>query len=616
MHRRQFLASGATAGAASLLGAPALLAQAPATTAGDERMAALMEAMAQEDLRNRPQLATERGLDVGALAPLRARLDNVSQAARTKRFARAGMRLAQLNAVPDIALSEPWRLHRAVVAYAYAREAKGGARYRFGETTDGYAPFSPFVISQLTGAYFTVPDFLTSQHPVNTRADAEAWLARLSAFPAALDANTAALRADAAKGVLAPDYALDAARRQIAALRAAEPASSPLALELAKKATAAGVPGNWAARAGAIVRSAIYPALDRQLAAIDALRPQARPEPGIWRIPDGEAFYADALAFHTTTTLNPDEVHRLGLAQVAELHGRLDPLLRAEGLREGTVGERIARLSARPDQLYPETAAGRTALLAYLVENNRKIRARMPEVFATIPPDAMDIVRVPPEIQDGAPNGYAQGGSLDGKRPGRFYINLKNTAEWPRFTLDTLIYHEAIPGHLWHDAQLRAFGQIPLLRRSIAFSAYNEGWAHYAEQLADEMGFYDANPLGRIGYLQALLYRAVRLVVDTGMHAKRWTREQSTRYFIEATGFLQGRVQREVDRYSIWPGQACAYKIGHNEWVRLRQLAEARVGASFDVKQFHDLLRAGIMPLVLLAQLVEARFPAGAARAA
>ena len=232
----------------------------------------------------------------------------------------------------------------------------------------------------------------------------------------------------------------------------------------------------------------------------------------------------------------------------------------------------------------------------------------MPEVFRTLPADTIDIVRVPPEIQDGAPFGYAQPGSLDGKRPGRFYINLKDTAELPRFGLESIVYHEAIPGHLWHGAQLRASGDIPLLRRSISFAAYNEGWAHYSEQLADELGMYERNPLGRIGYLQALLFRAVRLVVDTGMHAKRWGRRRAIDYFVEATGFLEGRAQREVDRYAAWPGQACAYKVGHNEWVRLRQLAQSRAGATFNPKDFHDLLRAGIMPLVLLGQLVDARF--------
>lgn len=611
MDRRRFLTASAAGGATTLLSSHALLAQAPAANAGDAKMAALMEGMAQEDLRLFPQLATERGLDVGPLAGQRSRLNDESRAARQRNFARSASRLMQLNAVPDSALSDTWRLNRAVVAYAYERQAKGGARYRFGEArgTFDYAPFSPYVISQQTGAYYTVPDFLASQHPVTNRADAEAWLARLSAFPRMLDANTADLRTDAAAGVLAPDFALDAARAQIAKLRESAPERSPLALKLAEKAAAAGAKGNWAARAGQVIRRGTYPALDRQLAAIDAVRPQASSEPGVWRLPEGEQFYADALAFHTTTTLSPDEVHRLGLSQVAELHAKLDPLLRAQGLTSGSVGKRIAQLSARPDQLYPNTDAGRADLLAYLVEKNRAIRARMPEVFRTLPADTMDIVRVPPEIQDGAPFGYSQAGSLDGKRPGRFYINLKDTAELPRFGLDSIVYHESIPGHLWHQAQLRASGDIPLLRRSINFAAYNEGWAHYSEQLADELGMYERNPLGRIGYLQALLFRAVRLVVDTGMHAKRWSRRRAIDYFAEATGYLEGRVQREVDRYAAWPGQACAYKVGHNEWVRLRQLAQNRAGATFNPKDFHDLLRAGIMPLVLLGQLVDARFP-------
>ena len=574
-------------------------------------MAALMEAMAQEDLRLFPQLATERGLDVGLLAQQRSRLNDESRAARERDFARSAARLAQLNTIPDSALSSAWRLHRNVVAYAYQREVKGGSRYPFGEARGSfsYAPFSPFVISQQTGAYFTVPDFLAAQHPIASRSDAEAWLARLSSFANALDANTADFNTDAAAGVLAADFALDAARAQITKLRAPEPERNSLALKLAEKAAAAKVLGEWTVAAGKIIRSAIYPALDRQLTAIEAARPQASSQPGIWRIRDGQQFYADALAFHTTTKLTPDEVHKLGLSQVADLNSRLDPLLRAQGLSKGTVGERVVQLSARAEQLYPNTDGGRANLLAYLVAKNRTVRTRMPEVFETVPSDAMDIVRVPPEIEDGAPLGYAQAGSLDGKRPGRFYINLKDTTEWPRFGLDTLVYHEAIPGHLWHGAQLRAAGDLPMLRRSLNFAAYSEGWAHYAEQLADELGMYEGNSLGRIGYLQALLFRAARLVVDTGMHSKRWSRRLATHYFMEATGYLEGRSQREIDRYAGWPGQACAYKVGHNEWVRLRALAEARSGSPFDLQKFHELLGAGNMPLIMLAQLVDDRFP-------
>jgi uncharacterized protein (DUF885 family) len=446
---------------------------------------------------------------------------------------------------------------------------------------------------------------------VKSAGDAEAYLARLEAFPAALDANTATLKADAARGVLAPDFALDATLAQLARLRAPAGAESGLATSLSGRASTAGVAGDWNRRAAAIVEGQVYPALDRQIAALTALRPSATGDAGIWKIPDGEAFYAGALAFQTTTTKSPDEVHRLGLEQVADLSARLDVLLRSQGLAAGSVGERLTALSKRPDQLYANTDAGRAELIAALNVQTEDMRGRMPRVFATLPKSPVEVVRVPPDIQDGAPNGYATPPTLDGSRPGRFYINLKDTAEWPKFALPTLTYHEALPGHQWEGAIALEAKDSSILRRvGLGFAAYGEGWALYAEQLAGELGAYDDNPLGMIGFLQSMQFRAVRMVVDTGMHSKRWSRAKATDYMVETTGMPRARVQREIDRYCIWPGQACSYKIGHTEWVRLREEAKARAGSKFDIKLFHDILRQGGMPLVVLQSVVEGLFPA------
>src|SRR5215217_5341164 len=299
-----------------------------------------------------------------------------------------------------------------------------------------------------------------------------------------------------------------------------------------------------------------------------------------------------------------------GLDQVKTLSAELDVLLRGQGLKDGAVGERLAALSKRPDQLWPNTDAGRAQLIQSLNEQTEAIRKKMPQVFRTLPKAPVEIVRVPPEIEDGAPNGYATPPTLDGSRPGRFYIYLKDTAEWPKFTLPTLTYHEALPGHQWDGAIALMSTHTPMLRRvGLGFSACSEGWALYAEQLADELGSYEGDPLGKIGFLQSLQFRAVRLVVDTGMHAKRWSREKATDYMVETTGMPRNRVQREIDRYCIWPGQACSYKIGHTEWVRLREEAKARTGAKFDIKTFHDVLRQGAMPLVVLEQVVKTTFP-------
>ena len=599
MDRRTFL--GSAAGAALAIGLPAV-AQ---TASEDAKLRALLDRFWEEQVDESPENATELGLDVGPRAHLRAELSDYSAAGRAADFARMKGRLARLKALDRSRLSPASQIDYDVVAYQYDRAVRGGERFTFGEGASAgfsYAPYSPYVVSQLSGPYQALPDFLDSKHPVQTAADADAYLARLRGLAVALDASTDALKGDAARGVLAPDFLLEATSVQLGKLAA----SDGLATDFAKKATAAGIAGDWQARADAMLRQAVRPAVERQRAAVDALRRTATHDAGIWKIPDGEAFYAGALAFQTTTDLKPDEVHQLGLDQVKDLTARIDVLLRAQGLTSGTVTERLVGLNTRPDQLYANTDAGRAELLTYLNGRVADVRARLPRVFATLPAAPMEIVRVPPSIEDGAANGYAQGASLDGKRPGRFYINLKDTAEWPRFSLPTLAYHEAYPGHQWQGAIARESQEIPIIRRlGGRFAAYGEGWALYAEQLSDELGVYDADPLGRIGYLQSLLFRAVRLVVDTGLHAKRWSRERATDYMVEATGRPRGGMQREINRYCIWPGQACSYKVGHNEWVRLREDARSRQGARFDEKAFHEILRRGSMPLVVLQQVVK-----------
>jgi uncharacterized protein (DUF885 family) len=608
MDRRQFLF-----GAAALAPLVATSAWAAATPGPlDAQLRTLLDSFWEADMDESPETATSRGLDVGARAAQRGKLGDYSAAGRAKWIAARKTRVQALAAIDPTKLSPAARIDHEVVSYTYGRIVTGGEAFTFGEGPAGfgYAPYSPYIVSQLTGAYQAIPDFLDSRHPVKTLADAEAYLSRLEAFPRALDENTAALQADAAKGVLAPDFALDAALAQLTRLRGAPAATSGLTRSLATRAEKAGLAGDWTTRAAAIVETKIYPALDRQIAAVTALRAKASSDAGAWKLPKGEAFYAGALAFQTTTKKTPEEVHQLGLTQVAELTREIDVLLKAQGLATGSVAQRLTTLSARPDQLYANTDAGRAELLADLNAQTAAIRAKMPLAFKSLPAAPVEIVRVPPDIEDGAPNGYATAPPLDGSRPGRFYINLKDTTEWPRLSLPTLTYHEALPGHQWQGAIARESTEIPLLRRAgMGFAAYGEGWALYAEQLADELGMYEGDPLGRIGYLQSLQFRAVRLVVDTGLHFKRWSRAQATDYMVDNTGMPRTRVQREIDRYCIWPGQACSYKIGHTEWVRLRAAAKARTGASFDLKTFHEVLRQGSMPLVVLERVLAAMMP-------
>jgi len=602
MDRRLFLSSGAAAAALTLVGENALAQAgrgAAATSAADARLNAAFDQVLAEAVRNSPEFATSLGFDTGANAGLRHKLGDNSYTAIADDLARSKKARATVTAVDPATLSPQARIDREVVLYNIESNIVGPERFGLG------SPQSPYPISQQDGVYFSFPDFLNSTHPVNTADDAEAYLDRLALMDRQLDNETEVQRREAAKGRVAPDFSLDLALGQMAKLRAPAAADNQLVQSLVRRARAANIPGDWQARATRVVETEVYPALDRQIALVRKLRQGARSAAGVWAIPQGEAIYAAALAQATTTTLSPDEVHRMGLEQVADLTAQLDPILRGQGLTEGSVGARLDQLNRLPAQLFADSDAGRAELLASLNAGVRAMQAKLPRAFTNPPNAPLEIRRVAPEIQDGAPNGYYFRAPLNGSRPAIYWINLKSVQDWPKYTLPSLTYHEGVPGH---HLQISTAQRAPThpLRKIAFFNAYLEGWALYAEQLADELGGY-ASPVERAGYLQSFLFRAARLVVDTGIHTKRWTHDQATQYLVDTVGFARGRSQREVERYCVSPGQACSYKIGHAAWLRARENAQRIAGARFDLKQFHDVLEAGAMPLSMLERIVEER---------
>jgi len=600
MQRRTFLSStGATALATFLPSA------APAAAAGsaDAELRRLLDRFFYERLNEGPEQATRLGLDAGPRAPLKARIADRSAAGAARELERARAERTALLRVDRTRLGVDARIDYDVVRYQLDRSL-AGARFTFGETNGRYAPY---ILSQLTGAYRDVPDFLDSQHRIKDAGDADAYLARLEAFPKAIDDDNARQRDDAAKGVFAPDYILDTTLRQLAALRDQPANRTVLVAALARKLADAKLPPERAVRAERIVTDAVFPALDRQIGLVRELRAKATHDAGVWRLPDGDAYYAAAAEAATTTRLSGEEIHQLGTTQVAEISARIDAILRKQGMTQGSVGERLVALNQRPDQLFPNTDPGREALLEQLNRQIKAMSARLPEAFLTMPKAPVEVRRVPATIQAGAPGGYYQSASLDGTRPAIYFINLRDTFDRPKFGLATLTHHEAVPGHHLQVSLALESANIPLIRRRGFFSGYGEGWALYAEQLADEMGMYEGDPLGQVGYLQSLLFRATRLVVDSGMHAKRWSRERATDFLIATTGIARGRSQGEIDRYTVWPGQACSYKIGHTVWNRLREEAKAKQGAAFDLKRFHQVLDLGAMPLDVLEQVVRER---------
>lgn len=605
MDRRQFLStSGAALGLGFVAGGSpaAALAQTAPQGSGDAALNALFEEIFQERIAESPEQATSLGLDKGSNAALKSKLDtDPAPVSRKKDLARDNRALARLKVVGTGNLSEAAKLNREVVTYSLETSIAAPSRW------DIDSAQRPYRIFQQGGAYFSTPDFLNSAHTIDNAADAEAYLSRLEQFPTVLDNDTEEQRAQAARGFLAPAWSIDLTLGQMRKLRDVAPEKSTLVESIAKRTKDKGVAGDWDRRAADIVAKSVYPALDRQIALMEKLKPTTRPGDGAWRLTDGGAIYAEALRQATTTNFSPAEVHQMGLTQVAEISAEIDKILKGQGYTQGTVGERLAALNNDPKQLYPDTPEGRLQLLADLNGDVKDMSARLPRDFATLPSAPLEIRAVPVEIQDGASNGYYRRAALDGSRPAIFFINLKELGDWPRFTLPTLSYHEGVPGHHLQISIMQESKDIPTLRKLGFFSGYSEGWALYAEQVADELGVYADDPLARAGFLQSFLFRAARLVVDTGLHTKNWSREQATDYMVRTTGYARARSQREVERYCTQIGQACSYKVGHTAWARARSEAQKKLGSKFDLKQFHEVLREGAMPLSILERRIRER---------
>jgi len=372
---------------------------------------------------------------------------------------------------------------------------------------------------------------------------------------------------------------------------------------LTRRTAEKGLSGPWQARAEAIVTGPVLAALQRQLAELNAEAALATSEAGMWSRPRGDEYYAWALKAATTTTLSPAEIHQIGQDQLAEIHGRMDPILRQLGYTSGTAGQRMVQLSQDPRFQFAQGDPGRAEIMAFIHQRIDWIRAQMPRAFERQVPARLEVRRLPLAEEPGAPTAYGGSGSKDGSIPGKMWINLRTTDLHRKYDIPTLVHHETIPGHVWEGEYSN---QLSLIRSVLSFSAFSEGWALYAEVLADELGAYDENPAWRLGYLQDQAYRAARLVVDTGMHAMRWSRERARDYFQTQVGKEVDEAANEIDRYCSWPGQACAYKIGQTQILRLRDQARAQLGTRYDLRAFNQaVVDGGNCPLDVLQGNVE-----------
>jgi uncharacterized protein (DUF885 family) len=554
-----------------------------------------------DDIGNRllqrvPETATSLGLDIGARAELRSQLMDRSAEGQQAIASLLQHDLERARSFDATGLPHASRTSLEVVRSAYATALEGFAM-PYGDVPVGGWRITPYVVIQNVGAYLDVPRLLDAEHRIEQAADAEAYLARLQSLAKQLDGEHGRMQAARAKGLVPPAFLIDKALAQLG-LSIKQARDGGTLVESLERRTK-DIPGTWAARARGIAAKEIAPALERQLAELQAQRAIATGDAGMWARPNGEAYYRWALKASTTTTMSPDEVHQMGVRELEELHARMNEILKGAGYTQGSVGARMQALAKDPRYKFPEGDRGRAEITAFIQNRLDWIRAQMPRAFATVVNPNMEVKRLPPEEEPGAPAAYGGAGSIDGKIPGRFWINLRTTDLHSKYSLADLTFHEAIPGHIWQGEYTH---EMPLVRQMLAFNAYSEGWALYAEQLADELGAFDSDPIGRLGYLQSIAFRACRLVVDTGLHAKRWTRDQAVQYFVDVNGSNPLEVASEVDRYCSWPGQACGYKVGHSEINRQREKARTTLGSRFAETRFNDaLVLGGNVPLDVLA---------------
>ena len=572
------------------------------TTSADAQASALLDSIAENLLRQSPESATSLGIDKGEHIALRSQLADRSGIGQQRLAQTLRGDLARANAIDVSALSHSVRTSVEVVRSAYANALEGFMQ-PYGDVAVGSWRNTPYVVIQNVGAYLDTPRFLDSEHQIATRDDADAYIARLKSYPEQLDNELGRVIMARFKGLIPPDFLLDKALKQLGQSLDGARRGGGLVESIERRTREKNISGNWAEQAHAIVQQQVAPALERQIAELTLQRGLAKSDPGMWARKDGDGYYAWALKASTTTTMTPDEVHQMGLEELRALQARMDPILKSLGYTKGSVGERMQALGKDPRYKFSPGDKGRAEILAFINERLRIIRSKLPQMFNTMVKGNLEVRRLPPEEEPGAPGAYGGAGSIDGSIPGKFWINLRTTELHTKFDLPDLTHHEAIPGHVWQGEYAN---KLPLIRTLLSFNAYSEGWALYAQQLADEFGVYDDFPAGRLGYLQGIAFRACRLVVDTGLHAKRWSRQQAVDFFVNENGSKAEEVASEVDRYCSWPGQACGYKVGHTTINRQRDKAKAALGSRFDIKAFDDaVVLGGNVPMDVLAKNVD-----------
>jgi len=468
-----------------------------------------------------------------------------------------------------------------------------------------------YPVNQLFGVQNQFPSFMANTHRLLAKRDCDYYVMRLNGVPRKFDQLLQNLKAREERNILPPRFVVTEVLKEMSDF-VAKPAPENILATSFQERTAKidklteTERTDFQKRVEASITNSVYPAYQRLIDYFKSIEPKTTTDDGVWKMPDGDAFYAYVLHENTTTTLPPNEVHELGLREVSRIEAEMRAILDGNGFANTPIGQAMEKLGKDPRFLFPNDDKGRAEALAEYTRLLDTATERSKQLFLTVPKAKYEVRRVERFKEATAPGAYYQPAAMDGSRPGIFYANLRDMSEVPNWGMKTLAYHEGIPGHHWQISIAQELKGVPQFRKVIPFTAYAEGWALYCEWLAKQVGWYENDPFGDLGRLQAELFRAVRLVVDTGIHAKRWTREQAIAYMREKTGMGEKEVKAEIERYIVAPGQACAYKVGMLKIQELRARAEKELGQKFDQRDFHEaVLKNGALPLEILEEQVD-----------
>ena len=468
-----------------------------------------------------------------------------------------------------------------------------------------------YPVNQLFGVQNQYPSFMANTHRLFSPRDCDYYIMRLDALPTKFDQTLESLKKREQEQIIPPRFVVEEVLKEMSDFVAKPAAENILATSFKERAAKIDKlsdqqRADFQKRVEASITSNVYPAYQKLIAYFNELLPKTTTDDGVWKLPNGDEFYAYALKSNTTTKMPPNEVHELGLREIGRIEAEMRTILDANGFAGQAIGASMDKLGKDSRFLYSNDDKGRTEALAEykrLIDN--AVTESKAHLFYIAPKAQIDIRRVEPFKEATAPGAYYQGGAMDGSRPGIFYANLRDMNEVPKWSMPTLSYHEGVPGHHWQVSIAQELKGVPQFRKVLPFTAYAEGWALYAEWLAKQAGWYKDDQFGDLGRLRDELFRAVRLVVDTGIHAKHWTREQAIAFMRDKTGMGEKEVKSEIERYIVNPGQACAYKVGMLKIQELRARAQQQLGDKFDEREFHDnVLKNGSLPLEILEEQI------------